>query len=365
MKRLLLLVVMVAISTPAYGQDIIQSDVQGHNWDVFIQRDAENSAATDIIFVDLLTGATSKVNTSGEGHALTSAGVIYVAAEDRQVKLAKADGIIRDHPYITASPDDYQIDWVLSGDRKRIAWATARKTEDYQLVTSVHVADSAGTDIRAVLQYGPRPGVRLLPIAFASDEQEVLMEVRADGTGAQTPYARSTGLFALNFAAEEVVTRAMPGDQSCFCAVGFGTDIMLRLTPNAETMGIDVQIYRLDDGTSQVIPAVSRGEYDEAGNMLVSPDDMLAVYALSQVSGFGTPEQEIHTVLVLVDLQNLRQTVLNSAMRSLIQPISWTEDKSALLFTTEDLNASWKLNLATGQAIKVADAVYLGKLTDG
>ena len=364
MIRFLALVAAFALTITASGQENIQPDLQGHSWDVFIRRAADDPDATEIIFVDLLTGASSRVSANGESHTLTSTGVMYVDQADGGIKLAKADGIIRDHPFINSARRDERIDWALSADRARIAWTTARKTDDDQLVTSVHVADMAGVDVRELLVYGPRPGIRLLPVAFGFDEMELLMEVRADGAGDRTPYRRSSGLFALNFAGDQAATRALPGEQSCFCAVGFGNDIMLRLAPNPETMGNDVQIHRISDGSAEVIPAVSRGNYSEAGNLLVSPDDSQAIYALSQIINHAGPEMTIRTVLVLVDLQNLRQRILGSPMPALLQPLSWTEDQSAVIFTTDDASASWKLDLATGQAIKVADAVYLGMLIE-
>ncbi len=362
---MLALVAIFALTIISSGQENIQPDLQGHSWDVFIRRAAGDPETTEIIFVDLLTGASRSVSAHGEGHTLTNSGVMYVDQADGGIKLAKADGIIRDHPFITSARRDEQIDWVLSADRERIAWTTARSTDDDQLVTSVHVAGMASADIRELLVYGPRPGIRLLPVAFGFDEMELLMEVRADGAGEMAPYRRSSGLFALNFAGAQVATRALPGEQSCFCAVGFGTDIMLRLAPNPETMSNDVRVHRISDGSMQVIPAVSRGNYTEAGNLLVSPDDGLAVYALSQISNHGGPEMTIRTVLVLVDLQNLRQRILGSPMPALIKPVSWTEDQNAVIFTTDEARASWKLDLATGQATMVAEAVYLGMLTEG
>ena len=365
MIRILALVAAFALTIISRGQEDIQPDLQGHSWDVFVRRAAEDMGATEIIFVDLLTGASRVVSADGEGHTLTNTGVMYFNRADGGIKLAKADGIIRDHPFITSARRDERIDWVLSADRMRIAWTTARQTDDDQLVTSVHVAGIAGDHVRELLVYGPRPGIRLLPLAFGFDELELLMEVRADGAGDRTPYQRSSGVFALNFAGDQVATHALPGEQSCFCAVGFGRDVLLRLAPNAETMGNDVQIHRISDGTMEIIPAVSRGNYTEAGNLLVSPDDSQAVYALSQISGFGRPEVTIRTVLVLVDLLNLRQRILGSPLPALVQPISWTEDQSAVIFTTEESSASWKLDLASGQAIMVADAVYLGMIIEG
>lgn len=364
-RYLLPLLLTFFVTVGVYSQDIPQSAVQGHNWDVFLKRGAVHPDETHILFVDLLTGETTSVVTRGGGYALTENGVIFRDGEDGHVKLTKPDGIIRDHPFIVADNASVRVDWVVSADRQRIAWTRARKTLDDQLITTARIADAAGTNLRDLLEYGPRPGIRLLPVAFGAGDEELILEAYAEDAGAYSAYARRASLFVLDYSGDEVSTRALPWVEACLCAIGFGDEIILRLAPNAQTMGMDVQIHRWDGVAPQVIPALSRGNYDQAGNVLVSPDDTMAVYALSQVSRSSAASGDIRTVLVLVDLQNLRQTILNAPMRELLQPIGWAEGNGAILFTTEALSATWKLSLTTGAANKVADAAYLGRLSEG
>lgn len=361
MRILLPLILFLLIASPAFGQDVLQPELQRHSWDVFVKLNAEDPSLTDVIFIDLLTGEESIVSTPGDHFTLTGSGVIFFDTVDRQVRLAKADGIIRDHPFITMTADAYRVDWTVSADRQRIAWTVSRKRADDQLVTSTWLADIAGREVRELLVYGPRDGIQLLPIAIDESGDSIFMEVHADGTSGLTPYTKRTGLFSL-VVVDDVLTRAVPGDQTCFCAVGFGGGKMLRLTPNDETGGLDVEVYDLNGGPRQVILAISRGNYSEAGNVLLSPDGSQAVYALSQVSGFATEQEEIRTVMVQIDLENARQKIVGSPIPALVRPLSFTEDNRVVLFTTERGSGTWKIDLEDGQLVEVSSATYLGML---
>ena len=199
-------------------------------------------------------------------------------------------------------------------------------------------------------------------MAFSAAADALYVDVHPEGTGDLKPYTWHTGMFSLDLADGAIAP--LPGNASCLCAVGFGGDRLLRLAPNAETNGLDIEVHDLAGGANKLIPSVSRGNYDEAGNLLVSPDGALAVYALSQVSAFRTPQQEIRTVLVMVDLENGRQVVINNPMPALLRPVKWTEDNSAILFTADGLNGAWKISLVDGQSLQVAEASYLGTLND-
>ena len=362
MKYHLLTILILVTAVVASGQEELRPGVRSQSWEVFVQRDAENPATTTVIFLDLLTGETSSVATVGERYTLIDGAVIYFDRNDAHVKLVKPDAIIRDHPYIVMNSGDYRVDWAVSGDGQRITWAVSRRDDDNLLTTSIKVADAAGADLREVLVYGPRLGIRLIPIAFDGDNETFYVEVHADGTSEATPYTRRTGLFALSFGAQNVSTNPLPGDQTCFCPVGFGKDLMLRLVTGNDSAGIEVEIHELRSGARRVVPPVSLGSYDEAGNILVSPDGKLAVYALSQITGFGTAQQQISSVVVLADLENARQIVLNSPMTALLRPISWTEDNTAVLVAQEWAGGTWKMQLDDGVSVKVADGRYLGRI---
>lgn len=362
MRIYLFLFVLLAAAISTFGQDVVQPGMRQHTWDVFARRNAENAAQTDLIFINLLSGERTTIGALGQQFALTSSGVIYFDPQAGQVKLAKADGIIRDHPIIHSSPDMHRVDWVVSEGGDQIVWTISQNVSDGQLITATWLADVAGAEIRELLVYGPRDGIHLLPVAFGDGGNEIYMEAHVDGSDGLSPYVLRTGLFALVPSADELHTRALPGNQNCFCAVGFGANRMLRLAPNLESGGLDVEVYPLDGGERQIIPALSRGNYRHGGNLLLNADGTQALYALSQMRDSAAEIDEIRTVLIHVDISNGRQRIASSPIPDLAHPLDFTDNDRAVLFTTRHSNLTYKLDLENGLQAEVADAVYLGQL---
>lgn len=364
MKPLPLVILILLLAAQTYSQDVIQPELRPQRWDVFVRRVADSTPTqTDVIFIDLLSGEHSTIRAIGEGFTLTNGGVIFVDTSERQVKLAKADGIIRDHPFIHINAETQGVDWAVSEDKDWIVWSVSREVEDGQLITAVWLADVAGSEIRELLVYGPREGVQLLPISFGASEREVFMEAHAVGSEGLSPYTRRTGLFTLALSDGELETRALPDDPTCFCAVGFGANLMLRLAPNRELNGLDVEIYDLAGGERQVIPALSRGSYREGGNILVSADGKQAVYALSQVPA-ADGEDEIRSLLILVDIEGGRQRIASSPIADLIRPLRFGAENRVALIAMGQSGATYKIDLEDGRLVEVADALYLGQLGD-
>ena len=364
MKSILLVILFWLLTIQSYSQETVQPESQQHSWDVFIKRQAANPALTDVIFIDLLSGDESTLSASGERFTLTNGGVVFLDSAERQVKLAKADGIIRDHPYINLPSEAHLVEWAVSDDKDLIVWSVSRFVEDGQLITATWLADAAGIEIRELLVYGPRDGIQLLPIGFGQARGEIYMEARVQGSEGVSPYSRRTGLFALALSKDELVTRALPGDQACFCAVGFGSNLMMRLAPNRESRGLDVEIYQLGGGDSKVIPALSRGSYSEGGNILISADGKHAVYALSRIGDGADERDEIRTVLVHVDIEEGRQQIASSPIAGTIQPLAFGEDYRTVLIAVGQREQTLKADLEDGRLVEVADAVYLGQVGD-
>ena len=355
------LLLAAAASVIVAGQADQRPAPASQSWAVFLQPDADNPAETRVIFTDLLTGESVGVNTSGERHTLLSDALLYLDSGQRQVKLVKPDGIIRDHPFMSLDARDFRIDWTVASDGQRIAWATSQRDGDL-LSTSLMVSGLGDLEPRQLLDYGPREGIRLIPVAFDADGDSLYVEVHAEGTEAASAYRQRSGLFALDIGADGMSTRALPGEETCFCAVGFGDDVMLRLESDSQTPGIALEIHELSSGSLRIAPPVALGSYKQAGNILASPDGALAVYALSQISGLPGESQATRTVMVLADLENARQTVLNYPMSALARPIAWTEDNSAILLWQAGMSGTWKMRVDDGATVKVADSRYLGMI---
>ena len=353
---------MLFVAASVCGQDDLRPGLSSQSWDVFVQLEAESPAEKAVIFVDLLTGDTTSVTTTGARHTLVEGAVIYFDLADRKVKLVKPDGVIRDHPFIVTTGEDHSIDWAVMADGRRIAWAISRKGDGQLLTTTLSVADAAGAAIRELLVYGPREGIRLVPVAFADAGESVYVEVRADGADTGLGYNRRSGMFVLDFSGSNVSTSSLPGGGACYCAVGFGADVIARLVPEAGAAGMRLEIYELGSGEIRSVPPVSLGNYNEAGNISISPDGSWAVYALSSVTALPAERAEIKSVVVLADLESARQMVVNYPMSALVRPLSWNEDNGAILFTQEGSGGTWKMQLRDGNTVKVADGVYLGRL---
>ena len=345
---------------PAASQETAQPTFDNHTWDVFIERDTSNDESDTLLFIDVLTGETVSVETTGERYTPLPKGVIFFDWVEKQVKWVTPDGLIQDHPFIIFSFGVRRIDWVVSNDSKFIAWTLTREGGNNTLITTTFVADIEGNNIREVLIDGPRENVRALPIAFSEDNQMLYMDTHPDGLSQFSPYTQYAGLFALDLKSGDI--SPLPGEPSCFCGAGFGSGMLLRLVLNSDLDGFDVAVYSVDGGDPRTIPAIIRRNYTQAGDVLFSDDGSYAVYALSQVRGFGTVEQIIRTVFIQVDLLTFEQEVINNPITTFVHPVAWTEDNTAILFTSEQQNGTWKINLADGQLIKVADASYIGRL---
>ena len=221
---------------------------------------------------------------------------------------------------------------------------------------------SAGVEVRELLVYGPRAGIRLLPVGFGADSREIIMEAYAEGSESLSPYRRRSGLFAFTLAENGLVTRALPGEQACFCAVGFRGDLMLRLRPNRALNGLDVEIVHLDSGERRIIPALSPGKYSEGGAILISADGRRAVYALSQLD--DKAPGAVQSALALVDIENGRQRIASGPIPDLLRPLGFTDENRAALITTRRNDVTWKIDLEDGRLLEIADAVYLGVIAD-
>ena len=65
---------------------------------------------------------------------------------------------------------------------------------------------------------------------------------------------------------------------------------------------------------------------------------------------------------MLVDLQLMTQAPLTDPITTFVEPLAWTEDNTAIIFTSRQRDGTWKINLSDGKLDKVANATYLGKL---
>ncbi len=352
----LLSVAFLCVAYPLAAQ--VEGDFLGHPLQVFIQTDI-NSLGTDRLqFVDSLTGDVLPVDVNGRQYTLVGRAVMFFDVTTNRVMLATSDGTIRPHPFIQPGANTQRIDWVIAGEM--IAWTRTDATETGSLTTRTSISDLDGVNAREVLVDGPRDGIRALPVAFDPSMTTLYMDYQPAAVGELAPFQQYAGLFALDLTSGEV--QLLPNEPGCYCGAAFGAGLFIRLNLTDDQQGYDVNIYNLAGEVAHDISALRLEGYTQAGDLTLSPDGSRAVYALAQISDFGGVNQSVRTVFVLVNLDSMRQQALTDPITTFMQAVEWTEDSSALIFTSPGRNGTWKINLDDGQLRLVAAASYLGTL---
>lgn len=325
-------------------------------WQVFLQRDIDSLGADRLIFINPFTDEETSVEVNGERYTPAGDGVIFFDPGANRVMVAMPNADVREHPFIQPGNDTRRVDWLVSPDHSTLAWTLTGG--DTGLTTITTVANLNGTNPRQVLMDGPRDGIRALPVAFNADKTVLYMDFQPDGIADFTPYPQFAGLFALDLASGS--WERLPGEPGCFCGAGFGAGLLLRLAVSPDLSGFDLRVVNLEGDVEQTLPGLRLRNYTQAGDVVISPDGTRAVYALAQVRDFGRPGQSIQTVFVLVDLQTQTQTALTEPITTFVEPLAWTEDRSAVLLTSRQRDGTWKISLGDGRLVKVAEATYLG-----
>jgi hypothetical protein len=333
---------------PASAQEAPFED-RGQPIQVFVSRDIDDFGTDRLYFVDSLTGLENTLEVNGERYMTVGRQVIFFDLTQNQVVIAGADGRLRGHPFIQPNAATRRIDWVVSEDGEQIAWTLTDANELGQFITATTVANLDGTGQKQLLVDGPRDGIRAMPVAFNRDHSLLYMDYQPDGISNFTPFQQYAGLFSVDIETQTV--EMLPDEPGCYCGAGVGGGKFLRMSLNADLTGFD---YTID---AEVIPG-----YTQAGGVVISPDGARAVYALGQVTEFNTPNQFIRTIFMLVDLENMTQMQLTQPITSYVLPHSWTEDDSAIIFTSPETSGTWKISVEEGVLDKIADVTYIGTL---
>lgn len=358
MRRLLLFALLL-LAVPTRAQDPLPDTPLFARHQVFVQQNIDGTGTDRLLFVDLLTGEQTDVTARGERYLPVGDAVLFYDASAARVRLASPDGTVRDHPFMQPTPTARRIDWQISADGDWLAW-TITEGPSEALVTTTTIATIDGDRPQIALVDGPRDGLRAMPVIFSPDATTLYMDFQPDTIGDLTPFRQYAGLFALDLATGEMTT--LPGEPGCFCGAGIRAGMFIRLALTDDLSGFDVNIYDLTTGAAHTIPALTLVNFTQAGDVLIAPDGSQAIYALAQVNRFGAPDQSVRTVFVRVDLQTWTQQPLTDPITTFVRPIAWTEDNTAVLFTSPVIGGTWKINLSDGDLVKVADATLIGTL---
>lgn len=338
----------VLTSTPNAG---------GHLVDVYLTRQADGT--DELTLIDVLTGQTQSVMTTGERYTIAGNVIVFFDYISQKVMMLTSSGFVLPHPFITLEAGAKRVDWVIARDSRTIAWTQTFGAPE-ALRTITYTASMDGTNRREVLRDGPRDGVRALPVTFDVEQTALYMDMQPDGLSRLLPYPQYAGLFRVDLATSQPQT--LPGEPACFCGAGLRANQFIRLTLTADLAGFDVQIYDLETRTKHTIPALMRPNFTQAGDVVIAPDGQQAIYALSQVQNFGSVNQSVETVFILIDLTDFTQRELTEPIAQTLHPLQWTEENRAVLLTDHGGRGTWKLRLDDGELTQVAEGAYLGTL---
>jgi hypothetical protein len=355
------IVVLLLVVAPVSAQDDGGASTSTPQY-VFLERGIDNTGLNHLIFVDTLTGEETDLEVYGQRFALYDRNVMYFDPVNQRVMLASPDGRTREHPFIQPEPDTRRVDWAIDRTATKIAWTLTNADAQNQLSTITTVANIDGTEPQQILVDGPSAnGIRALPVAFSPDLTKLYMDAHPDGIDQFTAFNQYVSIFEVDIESGEI--QSLPEeDGRCICGAGLGSNIFLRLRRPENLEGYDVHIYDLSAGFDTVLPALQLNNYSVGGGVLIAPDGTRAVYALARVSDFGTPQQSIQTVFVLVDLLSMTQEALTRPITTFVRPAAWTEDNSAIIFTSPTQDGTWKISVGEGRLERIATATYLGIL---
>lgn len=369
MRSLTLLILTIALAAASGTLSAAAQDIPtaAHPRQVFVERDIDGTPLDRLIFVDLITGEEISLTANGDRYTALDGQILYWDMDARRVRLVSPDGTTHDHPFIQPGENGRRVDWLIAPDGMMIAW-TITEGPPEALVTATYVSGQNGNDTRLVLRDGPREAIRAFPVAFNSEKSMLYMDYQPDTIGDVIPYRQYAALFSVDLASG--VTQSLPGEAGCFCGAGFGAGKFLRMTLAPDNTGFDLHVISLDDAPESssivtTLPAVGLSDYTQSSEIILAPDGTRALYVLSQVRGFGSPQGQFQTAFVLVDLVNMEQQIIGQPEPRLLRPIRWTDDGSAVLFVSPFENGTWKLNIAAEQVEQIARAAFIGTLVPG
>lgn len=328
--------------------------------------EAQDNHIGELIFLDGVSGIQRRVPVTGERFTVYQDGIMYFDVIARQVVFVRRDGLIEPHPFVQMPPTAKRIDWVISADHSMMAWTVTSTNAQDQLTTQTYIADINGDNRRSVWSQTDtnNTGLRALPISFSPDKATLYMDNHPDGISDFVILKQYVAMFALDIQTGRTELLAGERGSSCICGAGINAGMFLRLRLNIESGHFDATLYDLITNTQDTLNRLNlTSDYDTSGDVLISPDGLLAVYALARVSDLNQPTQHIETSFVLVDTGNRTQRALTTTpITQFVRPLAWTEDNSGIIFTSPQQNGTWKINIATGRLDRIATASYIGMI---
>lgn len=359
----LVLLMELLVMTPAPSGAVFGARLQpppSRILQVFVERDAVGQQDR-LTLLDSSSGETRDLLVTGDRYTAARDRVIFWDQAQREVREVLADGRPRPVAWLEAEDTARRIDWIVAANSTTLAWTITSGTVD-ALHTRTFVGTVDGDAARLVFEDGDYEGVRAAPVAFNGDDT-LYMDYQPDTIADFTPFRQYASLFALDLTSGE--TRTLPGEPGCFCGAGIGAGEFLRLTLPGGNFALRVVDLLMETGAvlggERTLDAPFTG-YDLSGDVMIAPDGAHAIYALARVRGFGTPDQSLETQFVLVDLISMTQRAFFPTTTRYLRPTAWTEDSSAVVFTSPVEAGTWKARIEDATLEQVATVTYIGQI---
>lgn len=319
--------------------------------DVFVGEDAETGLAR-LYFLDALSGLSTVVNVeSGRHFALVGDYVIYEKARTGAIMRANARGTLEPHPFIRRSAGIEQIRWAASPDGSAIAWVEVSADG----VSSLFVAQADGSGLRQLPISTPGAGKMLLPLAVSNGMTQLVYD-------AAHPLESPSGalfevyeyLSVYQIAEERFVTLA--GEPICPCAAAAtsGGRTVGRLEAAGGRGPFALRVWDVPTGAETLVPAPNL-PYQLAGDLILNETGTLAAYSAA------TDDDSLYA-LIVVDAVGRRQRLARSSETARYRALAFIDDDSTLLLAEAEAGSTFKLDLTTGELIRVSDKRYLGAI---
>ncbi len=354
MRRILVVVLLLVVVAPSHGQETAPVEV-------FVQ---QNGDSLEVFFANPATGLSTLVTVSNfpaelnpfRELSLTANGVIFRDPADGIPRLITPSGQIVGFEFIPQSTEPLMmIDWVLSEDRRTIAWAEIRLTS---LGWQADIY-SARLDGQNLLRLPDRP-VDPVQVSRRVEMVGVSNDGRLVYFDSEHPTELEEGQVFVGY--QKIIAYSqrigsylnLPGEPTCTCPVLIANDGLSLLSLEPTAPAFDLHIWNLNDNTERVIV----GEdvpYPQAGGLMMNRDRTLALYMASD---------GVEYVIVLVDLSSRTERILTEPSANPLRPVRFIDRSTAIVMVDIVEQTTYKLRLDSDDITQVADKIWLGSIQE-
>ncbi len=345
----------VLLSMPVHAQ----TPAKAGPYDAFVNSSI-SKGKPGLFFVDARTGLSNIVVTNGVHHTLLNNGVLFQEIGTNAVKIAYPDGRIEAFSVIPTPDPKSNITWVVSADRKRIAWAVSL-VQQPSLLSDLYTSSVDGNDKKLALHTSSTKGIDTFPLAVSNDGTKIYYARQGPDKLPYQLFPTSSDVFSLDVSSG--VATELPGKTDCACAIGFAPDVNVYARLEAAQNGFDIHQWNL--GNKRDFTVASPGESDkQAGNILISSDGGLIVYTSARGTppAKGVPPERYS--LILVDANQKSQRILVNSLKLNLRAVAFEPGTQMAILVGANTDGTYKLNLKDGSLLQVSAYSWLGTLSN-